>query len=290
MATGDGDDTIRGLEGNDTINSGGGIDSIDGGAGDADRWIGDKSSLTAEQNLVLDLNLANTQGTYAATGTVAGIETVQLVTGAGSDFVATKLSQQSDSVSAGAGDDIIKVFGGRDIVDGGEGTDILIVDWSQWGSSDGIGATISGTLAGGYQGQFHTDRPWFNNSVLAGPEAVNFTGIERFDLTLRNVGYNNDYAATGDGNDTVRGMAGDDVINTAGGDDLLQGGEGKDALNAGAGNDTLSGGTGNDGLDGGDGYDFASFLNATAGITARLDFPSLNTARRRGIATRASRD
>jgi len=59
-------------------------------------------------------------------------------------------------------------------------------------------------------------------------------------------------------------LIGDDAVNT------LQGGAGADTLEGGAGADTLEGGAGADSLDGGDGIDFASYANATEGVTASL--------------------
>ncbi len=74
------------------------------------------------------------------------------------------------------------------------------------------------------------------------------------------------------------------VENTAGtaGADLILGNDVNNLLSGGERSDTISGGLGADGLNGGDGYDFASYLGATAGVTARLDFPSLNTGEAAG--------
>jgi Ca2+-binding RTX toxin-like protein len=53
-------------------------------------------------------------------------------------------------------------------------------------------------------------------------------------------------------NDTINGLAGNDIIFGDSGIDVLNGGLGADAL------------------DGGDGFDFASYANATIGLTASL--------------------
>ncbi len=151
LITGDGDDTVRGMAGNDTVDSRGGVDVIDGGVGDADRWIADKSFMTTGQAMVLDLNAVGIQGTYLGTGSVSGIESINLTTGAGNDVLVTRMAQLADTVSAGLGNDIIQVMGGADSVDGGAGSDILVVDWSSWNhfTSRAVGATISGSLAAG---------------------------------------------------------------------------------------------------------------------------------------------
>ncbi|MCD7110280.1 M10 family metallopeptidase C-terminal domain-containing protein [Rhizobium sp. DKSPLA3] len=71
----------------------------------------------------------------------------------------------------------------------------------------------------------------------------------------------------GAGNDRI---VGNEVAN------LLSGNAGKDTLFGLSGNDTLLGGAGADALDGGSGLDTASYLDATAGVTASLLKPSAN--------------
>ncbi|MET0359814.1 MAG: M10 family metallopeptidase C-terminal domain-containing protein [Pararhizobium sp.] len=71
----------------------------------------------------------------------------------------------------------------------------------------------------------------------------------------------------GAGNDRI---VGNEVAN------LLSGNAGKDTLFGLSGNDTLLGGAGADALDGGTGLDTASYLDATAGVTASLLKPSAN--------------
>ncbi len=82
---------------------------------------------------------------------------------------------------------------------------------------------------------------------------------------------------------SLTGTAGaDSYVGSDGYGDSLFGAGDNDELSGGAGSDTLAGGAGADSLDGGADYDFASFLAATAGVTARLDFPSLNTGEAAG--------
>lgn len=66
-------------------------------------------------------------------------------------------------------------------------------------------------------------------------------------------------------------------IDGSDGADMLRGSAGVDHLSGGTSDDTLEGGPGGDFLNGGDGTDFASYEHALAGVTARLDNPSLNT-------------
>ena len=57
---------------------------------------------------------------------------------------------------------------------------------------------------------------------------------------------------------------------------------GNDTLDGQDGNDTLLGGLGADALIGGVGFDYASYAGSTAGLTARLDAPGLNTGEAAG--------
>jgi len=84
-----------------------------------------------------------------------------------------------------------------------------------------------------------------------------------FDGTL-----GDDVLTGSDRGDAIRGLAGNDTLIGGAGDDLIEGGDGNDVLNGGAGADVL---------DGGDGFDFASYSGATAGVTASLADPAINS-------------
>lgn len=92
-----------------------------------------------------------------------------------------------------------------------------------------------------------------------------------------NAGSGNDTVRGNEANNTLHGNGGNDVLQGAEGRDTLYGDAGNDTLQGGAGNDFLTGGTGADRLTGGDGRDTASYLNATAGVTANLASSSENT-------------
>jgi Ca2+-binding RTX toxin-like protein len=83
-------------------------------------------------------------------------------------------------------------------------------------------------------------------------------------------------------NDTINGLGGADSLSGRGGDDFLSGGDGADTVSGDDGNDTLDGGVGADLIDGGAGLDFATYSAASGGVTARLDFASLNTGEAAG--------
>ncbi|WP_269780305.1 hypothetical protein [Methylobacterium sp. Leaf118] len=207
ITTGDGDDTVRSGDGNDTLKTGKGVDIVEGGGGDRDRWIADKSAMTAAEAMVLDLTAAGRQALYLGTGSVAGIEAIELTTGAGNDRITTLSSFLADRIATGAGTDMVTIAGGSDTVDLGSGSDTLIVDWSNTGPIRGAGGGVTtGSLTTGYAGSFAIE---FGSTLT-------FSGVEQFDLTLTQ---HNDGVTTGDGNDVINGLGGDDLMIGAGGND-----------------------------------------------------------------------
>lgn len=67
-----------------------------------------------------------------------------------------------------------------------------------------------------------------------------------------------------------------------GGNDVLHGRAGRDTLDGGSGDDILRGGLGADILDGGADFDWASYADATSGVTANLANAALNTGEAAG--------
>jgi Ca2+-binding RTX toxin-like protein len=204
LRTGDENDTLNGGAGNDILNSGRGVDIIDGGAGNADRWIADKSTDGAG----LAINLNTRTNTYTGPGSVTNIEAVQLTLGAGNDVVVTSIGMLADTVIGGGGDDTASFARGEDRFEGGTGFDTLIADFSTTTAS---GLNTSGFVAdaNGYSGQF----------VTAGRSegAVVFTGVDRFNLTGTQF---NDNLRTGDSDDTLIGGGGVDTLTGGGGNDI----------------------------------------------------------------------
>ncbi|MEH2442686.1 bluetail domain-containing putative surface protein [Nostoc sp.] len=131
--------------------------------------------------------------------------------------------------------------GSTDTVDGGEGDDLLQVDYSSKNNGYGI-----------HLGFGNTDKIYSRGGAGDNFELVNFSNIERFDIT--GTQYADAFEVRG-GNDIFRGGAGNDILNGGAGDDTLDGGAGNDSLIGGAGNDSLIGGAGNDSLVGGVGND-----------------------------------
>ena len=301
ITTGTGDDVISLGDGNDSANTGSGLDSIDGGVGN-DTWLADKSAATA--NINIDLTSVNPQTYSLTTGgptaTVQNIEAVNLSTGSGNDTIVTTSLNLADTVNTNDGNDTITVAGGSDTVDGGTGTDRLIVDYH----GDANNVSVSVGLTVGPQDGFHGQ---YTDSVS---NSVSFGNIENFTVTT---GSGNDNITTGDGNDVINLGTGNDIIHAAGGTDQLivdygaagtninmaapngtgdgvigdgtaafttaffgienfniRTGSGIDTITTGAGNDVIEGGAGADTLDGGGGTNTASYAHDTAGVTVNL--------------------
>lgn len=79
------------------------------------------------------------------------------------------------------------------------------------------------------------------------------------------------YFTGSNASDVMQGTADGDILDGLKGNDSLSGLAGNDRLYGGAGNDELRGGFGDDLLDGGAGVDTATYRNASAGVTVRLN-------------------
>ncbi|MGO4852061.1 calcium-binding protein, partial [Phaeovulum sp. W22_SRMD_FR3] len=170
----------------------------------------------------------------------------------------------ANTLTAGAGNDVLDGGAGNDLLEGGLGHDGLT-----GGSGDDtlLGGSGNDALNGGLgndriDGGDGIDRAYFTGaaavSVNLGLTSAQNTG-HGLDTIL-----NVENLTSGDGNDrlignalanTLTAGAGNDTLNGGAGNDLLEGGTGNDALTGATGNDTLLGGSGNDALNGGLGND-----------------------------------
>jgi len=125
----------------------------------------------------------------------------------------------------GIGNDTLNPGLGIDTVNGNDGSDLLLLDYSTLTTN--ITSTNTGT----------------SGTITTTNNSVTYTNIEAMNLQ------------GGSGNDTIYGTSGNDTIFGNGGADYLIGGDGDDSLDGGAGNDTLYGGAGDDTLNGGVGDD-----------------------------------
>jgi Ca2+-binding RTX toxin-like protein len=239
---GSGDDVLEGGEGDDRLLGEAGVDRLDGGTGDFDRLDGGAGDDTliggpgeidllrfdnAPGPVVVDL----TKGAATGDGTdqLSGIEA-----SFGTDFSNDRLIGDQDS-------NYFASKGGDDYVDGGAGSDAVIL-------SSPTKANLALGKAAGTDG---TD-------TLVGVEGLGAT-----------VGRN---TLIGDSAENLLiGGPGQDRLEGSGGDDWLYGYGGNDALLGGPGADLLVGGTGKDRIDGGEGgSDVLSYYDSNKGVHVDL--------------------
>ena len=222
ITTGSGNDVIDGGGGSDAINAGAGNDtvsyynsevSIDGGAGtntlvlhaaaainlaNADQTTGDSTTVS---------NFQNVDASALAVGaTITGDANANVITGgAGNDVIDG--GGGADVISAGGGDDTVTVHGTETSIDGGTGSDTLVL-----AASSSVTAVNFALAAGVDQTTGDT---------------VNITGFENLDATAMTTAL------------SVTGSSGANAISTGSGNDVIHGGGGADIINAGTGNDTV---------------------------------------------------
>ncbi|WP_316678173.1 calcium-binding protein [uncultured Tolumonas sp.] len=208
-------DNLVGNAGNDVLQGVAGIDTINGGTG-VDRWIADYSALTTAISFTLD---ATGSGSVTGVGTtVAGIESISLTSGLANDYISTAALNYNDVINASDGADTVKTGGGRDSANGGNGTDLLVFNFSSSSSS----------VIGQDQGY-----GWYRYYDTAEKNSVSFYSFEKLNMTG---GAGADRLYSWDGDDTIQGGGGNDILNASAGSDVLFGGSGSDIFGINVGN------------------------------------------------------
>ncbi len=213
-------DTISGLAGDDIINGSGGGDILNGDAGN---------------------------------DTLNG--------GIGSDDLFG--GDDIDTINGGDDDDDIYGEAGADILNGDEGNDNFYIV-----GIEGVGDVVDG--GNGSDDLILTGAAFLGGGSFTNMEVLRFNGFDitatlngTFDVSgmvrngageLLGQGGNENITGTAS-NDTIRGLAGNDILSGADGGDIIYGGDNDDTLNGDAGNDDLYGEAGADTINGGDGVD-----------------------------------
>lgn len=247
------DDHILGLGGNDVLNGLAGNDILDGGAGNdtLDGGLGADVMLGGLGNDIYIVDNVGDQVIEAAGGGTDTVRTTLLSYGLGENvehltFIGTGNftgygNELANTITGGAGNDVLDGGTGIDRLVGGAGNDSYYVD--------NPGDVVVEAAGAGVDTVYSTSASFtlganVENYVHLGAGAANATGN----------GLANQMTG-GAAADILRGQGGDDVLSGMGGNDTLYGGAGADSLLGGEGADTLFGEGGNDILDGGDGDD-----------------------------------
>jgi Ca2+-binding RTX toxin-like protein len=217
---------LDGGPGNDALIGGDAGETLDGGAG-ADRLTG--------------------RGGNDALDGGDGNDTL----GGDSDSQYNETTNGGDDVlRGGPGDDRLtgdapaeNAVVGRDVLDGGLGTDTVYDDWYRF---DAQGGDEDPPPAVSLDGQANDGRPG---------EADDVTNVERIDTGYQPMHTTPGTYVGGRGPDTFNLIFTDGSVSALGGNDVVTGGDGPDAIDGGAGDDQLSGGFGNDTIAGGSGRD-----------------------------------
>jgi VCBS repeat-containing protein len=161
-------------------------------------------------------------------------------------------SSSGDTITGNAGDNVITVSGGIDVVDGGSGVDRLVVDYSAaTGAVVGTSAT-SFTAAGvgsvGITGGFE------HYTIMAG-SGINTITTGGGDDIITNAGDGANTIVAGEGNNQIITGAGIENINTGSGNDTILAGEGASTITTTGGDNHIETGAGIDTIVVGNGAD-----------------------------------
>jgi Ca2+-binding RTX toxin-like protein len=166
----------------------------------------------------------------------------------------------NDNLYGGAGSDVLAGGAGTNNLDGGAGADQL----------DGTSGTSYATYGDAKAGvTVNLLAPASNIGDAAGDSYINIHNAKGSNYA--------DTIVADNSGDKLYGLNGDDTISGGTGNDNLYGGAGSDILAGGAGTNYLDGGAGADKLDGTSGTSYASYTDATSGLTVNLLTPASNT-------------
>ncbi|MCE3289948.1 MAG: hypothetical protein K0R83_1960, partial [Caulobacter sp.] len=276
LTGGGGNDTLNGLDGDDTLIGGNGKDALNGGAGS------DTASYENAGSMV-KAYLATPASNYgaAAGDTYNSIENL-------------RGSNHNDQLYGDGFNNILEGGAGGDLLNGGAGTDTASYRHAAFGviaklaqAAENTGEAFGDTYVS-IENLIGSD---FNDglfgtagaNVLVGGKGADalygLGGVDTasYETAAGGVSASLDVPAINNGE--AAGDTYDSIENLTGSlfGDSLTGTAGVNRLTGLAGNDILEGRGGADVLDGGEGDDWASYYPASAGVTASLANPAVNT-------------
>ncbi len=245
--------TIIGGSGNEIIDGGGGLDVITAGSGnDSVTYHGTEYSISGgsgTNTLVLataaTINLTSGDQTTGNSTNVSGFQNVDA--SALSTGVSITGTTTANTITGGAGNDTIDGGGGADVIAAGGGND-SVAYYGTESSIDGGGGT--------------------NTLLLKVATTVNLSGTDVTPSDSIGVtNFQNVDASALSAAVTLTGSSGVNTITGGSGNDTIDGGGGLDVIAAGAGNDTVTYRGTESSIDGGTGTD-TLVLAASGGTTA----------------------
>jgi Ca2+-binding RTX toxin-like protein len=184
-------------------------------------------------------------GDATSTGIVlnlgSGIATVTL---AGTAPINLHDASDGNGIVGNAGDNVITVTDGADAVQGGLGTDRLVVDYSLATGAVTGDSTTNFAEAGGSRLVTITNGTFESFTVLTGSGADTLTTGAGDDIIRAGNGANT--ITAGQGANIIIGGSNADTITALDGGNLIRGGSGANVITSGDGNDVVKGGRGAD--------------------------------------------
>jgi Ca2+-binding RTX toxin-like protein len=290
-----GNNLLRGLGGNDLFNATNGNDTIDGGdgfdtanysslgravtirpAGVVDKGLGQQDNLVNVENIIGAAGQTNTIDASSTTGLSSvsinlasnflGVNNIPFLGNRNftvTNFVNATGTNNADSFTGSAGNNILRGLDGNDFfhattgndtIDGGNGSDIAdyrylnsaitlkptgIIDKGAAGQDTLVSIErIIGSVnqANTIDASSATGTTTLNVNLSGQSLAVNIPFIGLRSFTIENfvnaIGANNNDVFTGSsGNNILRGLGGNDIFNATGGNDTIDGGDGFDTAN-----------------------------------------------------------
>lgn len=207
-------------------------------------------------NLGITLRLGSGVGTITVSG-AAPINVNDSAAGA---------STEANTITGGAGNNVITVSGGVDAVNGGLGVDRLVVNYGAAGGAVTGDSTSNFTDAGGGRTVTITNGTFEHFTIYTGNFADTITtGAGNDNIYVHN-GANT--VTAGGGANTITGGSGADTFTALGGGNYMDGGNGANVMTSGAGNDTILSGNGADTIVSGGGKDKITVRGGADSVSA----------------------
>ena len=207
-------------------------------------------------NLGITLRLANGVGTITLSG-AAPINVLDAVSGA---------STEANTITGGTGNNVITVSGGVDAVNGGLGTDRLVVNYAAAGGAVTGDSTSNFTDASGGRTVSITNGTFEHFTIFTGNFADTITTGAGKDII--DVGNGANTVTAGGGANRITGGSGADTFTALDGGNFMDGANGANVMTSGDGDDTILSGKDADTIVSGGGIDTITVRGGADSVSA----------------------